>query len=71
MMFLYVIWKEWKNEYKSWNYYNNEYLKLKENILKYKEHGIYKNFKLKEKLKLFLVLHFKKIISVIINKNHI
>lgn len=50
---------------------NNEYLKLKENILKYKEHGIYKNFKLKEKLKLFLVLHFKKIISVIINKNHI
>lgn len=44
---------------------NISYLKLKSNILKYKKQGIYKNFKLKEKIKLFLVLRCKNLVSII------
>lgn len=47
---------------------NATYLKLKRNILKYKNQGIYKNFKTKEKLKLFLVLYCRNLVVLIMKR---
>ena len=45
------------------------YKKLKENILKYKKYGIYNNFDLKMKIKLTLVLYFRKLAIKILKGN--